>query len=184
MPGGPHQLIFFVGLHGSGKTTLGRRLQAEHGWKHFSVGDFARKARKHARFEDVPLSLMIELARQEPNARMGQRLVELLVAFLLEWNRTTHVVCDGFPSEPMHLQHLPAYARMVHVTCMNREQRLVTRSETTPRLWTPGALSLRDRMLPHVIQAATTLGMVSNLSNDKSLDESMQHLRDLLSIAH
>uniref|UniRef100_A0A6I8PXJ3 Nucleoside-diphosphate kinase n=1 Tax=Xenopus tropicalis TaxID=8364 RepID=A0A6I8PXJ3_XENTR len=154
----PNQL----GLHGTGKTTLGRWLQENRGWKHFSVGDFARKAKL-------------------PNTRMNPRLVTLLMKHLQHWNQRSHVVCDGFPSEPMHLQQLPAHARILHITCADREQRIALRSENTNRYWTPGSPSYRDHALPLLLQAASPLTLAT-VNNDSSLLETTKHLVDILSL--
>jgi hypothetical protein len=180
MPSHSHQLIFLVGLHGTGKTTLGRWLQAERGWRHFSVGDFARKARRRERFSDIPLALLAELARQVPNTRMNPRLVTLLLELLQSWNQKSHVVCDGFPSEPMHLQQLPAHARILHITCTDREQRLALRSENTNRCWTPGNSSYRDHALPLLLSAASPITLAT-VNNDASLLQTTRHLDQLLS---
>ncbi len=174
MPVGANELIFLVGLHGTGKSTIGRWLQSNRGWRHISVGDFARKARRREKLADVPLSLLAELARQDPQQRMSPRLVGLLLGFINSWNGQAPVVCDGFPSDPMHVSLLPPHARIIHVTCSERESRLKMRSETTRRLWTPGAPSRRDLALPLVLDAAG--GMLQHLSNDADIESTMVEL--------
>jgi adenylate kinase family enzyme len=182
MPAQQPQLIFLVGLHGAGKTTLGRWLHSEYGWRHFSVGDIARKARRRERFSDVPLSLLVELVRQEPNAPMNERLAHQLVHYLLDANLAEHVVCDGFPSEASHLALLPAHARLVHITSRERESRLILRGESTRRIWTPGNLSHRDLQLPILLRHAPTFLALDTLSNDGPVEETQSELAKILGI--
>ena len=134
-----HPVLFLVGLHGSGKTTLGRLLKDRHGWRQLSVGDLGRLARRNKLPQGVSLRLMLTLAQATPGKHIDDAAVALLLAQIDAWRRDTPVAVDGFPSLPAHLLRTPDRAGVVHVECARAicEPRLMLRSEKTQRKWTP-----------------------------------------------
>ena len=56
MPPAPPHLILLMGVTGSGKTTLGRRLATELGWPYFEADDFHSDANRDKMSRGVALT--------------------------------------------------------------------------------------------------------------------------------
>ncbi|WP_454906758.1 AAA family ATPase [Variovorax gossypii] len=168
-----HPVLFLVGLHGSGKTTLGRLLRDRHGWRQLSVGDLGRLARRNKLPQGVSLRLMLTLAQATPGKHIDDAAVALLLAQIDAWRRDTPVAVDGFPSLPAHLSRTPDRAGVVHVECARAicEPRLMLRSEQTQRKWTPGLASARDLALADLVSHAGTKPYFCKINNDGGLDD-------------
>jgi adenylate kinase family enzyme len=168
----PKPVVFLVGLHGSGKTTLGRLLKDRHGWRQLSVGDLGRLARRGKLPSDVSLRLMLSLAHSKPGHHIAAHTASLLLAQGDAWRRDAPVVIDGFPSLPAHVGILPERSGIVHVQCAEdlREPRLLLRGEKTQRKWTPNLQSERDLALGALIASAARHRNFITLDNSDSLD--------------
>ncbi|TBR75393.1 MAG: hypothetical protein EPN64_13205 [Burkholderiaceae bacterium] len=164
-------VLFLVGPHGSGKSTLGRMLQSR-GWKHLSVGDLGRLARRRKFPAEIPIRLMLSIAQEKPGGLIGGQTVSLLLAQVCAWRQEAPVVVDGFPSAPNHIDQLPPGAGIVQVSCPQdlRAQRLVARSEVTNRKWTPGLQSERDSNLDLVLARMLDLLSCISIGNSGSMD--------------
>lgn len=174
---GQHPVLFIVGFHGSGKTTLGRALKDAHGWRQLSVGDLARLGRRGKMPQEVSLRLMVALAHSKPGHHMDASTASLLLAQVDAWRRDAPVVVDGFPSLPEHLCRLPKKSGIVQATCAEglRETRLLMRSERTQRKWTPGAHSARDMALDEFVTLAKRRAGFIEINNSGGLDALGHH---------
>lgn len=148
--------FFLLGLHGAGKTTLGRYLQDKHGWQHISLGDLGRLARSRRLPREFSVRLMGALGAQIPGARLSTKLVDALLDDIQRIRMVRPVSVDGFPCEPYHLSRLPLGSRVVHLHVAEelRLARLEHRSSTTVRQWsTHSSPAPRDRDLPLILEA-------------------------------
>lgn len=150
-----HPLVFLIGLHGCGKTSVGRSLESDHGYKHLSLGDLGRLARKQKRAAEYSLRLMCMLSGQSPGDPLREELVDALLKDVERLRLTRPVSVDGFPAQSSHLALLPKDCAVVHLDVPQevREARLQARSIMGPRKWTPGRPSLRDAELSEVLRA-------------------------------
>jgi adenylate kinase family enzyme len=164
MSSSTHPIVFLVGAHGTGKTTLGRHMQTHHGWMHLSLGDLGRLARSRKTPGDISLRLMCLLAAHEPGEVISHKLALELLANLALLSKTKIISVDGFPSHPDHIAMLPQNAHVVHLHLDDEERigRLIARGETSPRKWVPGKTSSRDAALPDVVAAAGEMLMPIN----------------------
>ncbi|WP_234265159.1 AAA family ATPase [Hydrogenophaga sp. NFH-34] len=151
-----HPCIFLVGFHGSGKTTIGRQLQREHGYIHVSLGDLGRLARSMKFPSEHSLRFLVALAGQAAGQRLEPNVVQALRKEIERLRHVGPVSVDGFPAEAEHIALLPMGGAIVHITVPDseRETRLLHRASVTKRLWTPGQRSLRDEAIPSIIDAA------------------------------
>lgn len=155
--------VFLLGLHGVGKTTLGRHLHAEHGWLHVSLGDLGRLARKRRVPREFGVRLMGALAGQIPGERLKPPLIDALLQEVERHRMERPVSIDGFPTEPFHLPLLPHGSLVIHLQVdeATRSFRLEQRSTTTARQWSAQAVPApRDRDLPLILEQ---LGSSSSL---------------------
>src|SRR6218665_1153469 len=166
-----HCLIFLIGLHGVGKSTIGQAL-VPHGYRHISLGDLGRLLRRRRIPDGFTLRFLRLVAAHEPGERMSAKLVDALHSEISYHNEHVPLVVDGkigknnvnvplgvngFPAEPCQVMGLPAGCTLIHLACPapERMQRLAARSETTSRKWgADAAESRRDRQLGAVIEAA------------------------------
>lgn len=145
-------LIFLVGRHGAGKSTVGAEL-VKVGYKHISVGLLRRLARAHQAPSDIPYALMSAMRRTQPGAAMPNDVARKIVAYALQFERC---VVDGFPASVMHLELVPPDAT-VAVVCTpktTRHARLAKRAETSRRQWVEGRRSEREESLAGLIAKA------------------------------
>ncbi len=151
-----HPLVFLIGLHGTGKSTVGRRLATEYGFHHLSLGDLGRLLRRRKIPSGYSLRFLRKLAAHEPGQRMARDFVESLHAEITVLAQHRPIVVDGFPAEPYHVAELPCSCTVVYLSCPEdiRLQRLAERGESTPRRWTPGGVSSRDQQVGLVVEAA------------------------------
>jgi adenylate kinase family enzyme len=147
------QLIFLIGLHGCGKSSIGKCIQAVDGWRSYSVGDLGRSARRNRPVDGISIRTLVRLGQTQPGIPMNNQLAQMLIADL---SKHTQVVCDGFPASPEHLQFLPAGSVLALVHCdeTRRGHRLTQRAEDTSRAWTPGMPSQRDALVHEVFSEA------------------------------
>lgn len=157
-----HPIVFLVGLHGTGKSTVGRQLAQHHGWRHISLGDLGRLARKNKRPNDVSLRLMVCMAAFRPGSDLPETTINAIVGEVTRNGHDRPVVCDGFPVKTEHIQRLPQGAIVIELVCnqQTRENRLAERESNTLRKWTPGLPSIRDAALPDLPDAAAIAGVV------------------------
>lgn len=149
-------VLFLIGMHGCGKTTVGRMLEAQHGFRHVSLGDLGRLARQRKINAEYSLRLWCLLAGQTPDKPLREPLVVELLESIHRLRQRSPVSVDGFPSAAAHLSRLPSASTLVFLDVPDqaREERLILRSANGPRKWTPGLRSVRDEMLTEVLQAA------------------------------
>jgi adenylate kinase family enzyme len=147
------QLIFLIGLHGCGKSSIGKCIQEVDGWRSYSVGDLGRSARRNRPVEGISIRTLVRLGQTPAGTPMSNQLAQMLIADLSKHEK---VVCDGFPASPEHLQFLPAGSVLTLVNCneTERERRLTQRAEDTSRAWTPGIPSQRDALVQEVFAQA------------------------------
>ena len=98
---------------------------------------------------------MYLLAGALPGVPVREVVAVELLKNLAEISEQHTVLFDGFPSVPAHVELLPADSKVVVLELEEsvRNERLVRRSETSKRKWTPGLGSERDMRLPLVVQA-------------------------------
>jgi len=151
-----YPLLFLIGLHGVGKSTLGRNLAAYHGYRHISLGDLGRLLRSRRIPRDYSTRFLRLLAAHEPGERMAPDLIAALQTEIERHNALGPLVVDGFPTEPYHIMGLPAGCTVIHLHCDDQERarRLSHRSETTKRKWSDSMESRRDRQLQAVFDVA------------------------------
>lgn len=164
-----HPLVFLVGLHGVGKTTIGKALVAR-GFRHISLGDLSRMLRRKQIPAGYPLRFLRILAAHEPGERMTSQLVTQLLEVIKEHNKHAALVIDGFPAEPYQVLDIPLKSHIVELTCVDstRFDRLENRSLETPRKWNPDMDSRRDRQLNALLSVALEREglFVSSLENE------------------
>lgn len=153
----PHPLVFLIGLHGVGKSTVGKQLASEHKYRHMSIGNLGRLVRKRKMPSGYSTRFLLLLARHEPGERMSPKLVESLHAEIARQNAFGPLVVDGFPAEPYHVMELPTGSVVIRLSCdeEERKKRLTHRSETTARKWDELIDSRRDRQMDAVFEVAT-----------------------------
>lgn len=102
--GGSPEVMFVLGLPGSGKGTLCTRLSAEFGWYHFSVGDYLRKMCsaynvRDAVFAGMPLQ-EVKSALQRRDL-LPAEVIASIVAQKITKQQSEHgdqqFLIDGFP---------------------------------------------------------------------------------------
>lgn len=156
-------LIFLIGRHASGKSTIGAAMRAN-GFVHLSVGALRRIA-QHRQFPaDVPYPLMLELRRASAGAPLNEAASRMLLGHA---QAQANCVVDGFPASVEHLAMIPAVARIVAIWAPTgaRERRLEARSAATKRIWTPGQHSMREAALSGVMRAARASGRLEYVRN-------------------
>lgn len=158
-----HPVIFLIGLHGVGKSTIGKILATEQGFKHISLGDLSRLLHK----KKIPAGYQLRFLRMlGKHDRGGERMAPALVNALMEEIQAVRhlrgIVIDGFPSEPLHVLSLPTGSTVVHLTCSEQErmERLEHRSECTVRKWDSNIESRRDQQVQAVFSLAQESGIL------------------------
>lgn len=145
------RLICLLGLHGSGKTSAGRFLQNNHHVSHhISIGDLARLARSGSSPSDVPVRLIVALAKHKAGNVFDCKTAELLAEFLSKLVKLNGCISvDGFPSSAEHIPLLCQGAEIwkFEVDEKERFDRLLKRSELTKRKWVAGVPSERDKQI-------------------------------------
>lgn len=179
-------LICLVGLHGSGKTTIGRALALLTNHVHVSVGDLGRIARRGLAPSDVPTRLLSCFSRHKPGTALSEQSSVLLVDYLRKLSATSTVSVDGFPSHPSHISLLPSNAQVWHVEVSDnlaRESRLAKRGELTKRQWVDGLKSERDILLGDTLTEAGKCNVkIVNILNDGEASDVVDRCRSLLEI--
>lgn len=164
-----YPVIFLVGLHGVGKTTVGKALVAR-GFRHISLGDLSRMLRRKQIPAGYPLRFLRMLAAHEPGERMASQLVVQLLEVIAEHSKHAPLVVDGFPAEPYQVLDIPLKSHIIELTCAEktRTDRLENRSLETPRKWNPDMDSRRDRQLKALLNVALEREglFVSSLENE------------------
>ena len=170
-----HRIIYLIGLHGAGKTTVGQAMQNNYGWRHISVGDLGRHARRMERVPGISIRLMAFLARSEPGVPLSNPAAQQLIAELESMRQFHNVVCDGFPSHPDNIDLLTQRSEIVLLKSRNslREARLERRAVETSRRWISGMSSVRDTMVETVFSTASSAGFTSLAlaTDDQSIEE-------------
>lgn len=148
-------LVFLIGLHGVGKTTVGQAMM-KRGFHHISLGDLGRMLRKHKLPKGYSLRFLRLLAGHTPGERLSEELVGALFHEINDKNRLYPVVVDGFPAEPYHVISLQPGSHLVELTCHEEERvrRLSQRSIETQRQWLPNIVSRRDNQLRAVMEVS------------------------------
>lgn len=156
-------VIFLVGRHGSGKSTLGKALRQE-GYKHVSVGALRRLAKHAAIPADVPYNLMRLLKRSMPGEPLSPEICVALLSFASGFEKC---VIDGFPASVEHVGMCPPQAIIGYVwtPAKQREERLNARAQATVRQWTPGRPSAREEQLASVVRHARRVRRVEYIAN-------------------
>ena len=144
--------VFLLGRHGTGKSTIGRAMEA-HGYQHVSVGALRRLAGRNEFPSDIPVSLMLALRNAPRTAPMPGNVTQHLLTYL---SKLRNAIVDGFPYDVWQLRQLPhtAVLCLVWVPAAARETRLIARASASGRTWTPGGSSMRDETLPMLVKAA------------------------------
>lgn len=157
-------LIVLLGRHGSGKSTIGSRLE-NHGFKHISVGMIRRLAQSRQYPVDIPVPLLISMKRAKPGQVLDSKATSQLLKFTHELG---NCVIDGFPTVVDQLQYLPNEAVFVYVGIAKaiRENRLVIRAATSKRQWTPGLHSEREAALASLVKQIRTDQKLIYVSNN------------------
>ncbi|MDD2222841.1 MAG: AAA family ATPase [Pseudomonas sp.] len=155
-------VIFLIGLHGVGKSTIGKILATEQGFKHISLGDLCRLLHKKKIPTGYGLRFLRLLAKHERGQMMTPELVNALMDEIRGVVHLRGVVVDGFPAEPLHVLSLPTGSTVVHLTCTEheREQRLAHRSQITVRKWNCRIESRRDEQVQAVFSVAQESGIL------------------------
>lgn len=176
-------IVGLIGLHGSGKTTLGRMLAIfEHGRRHLSVGDLARLARNGRVPNDVPVKLILELSKHQPGCPLPDVAANHLVNYL---KSSSGISVDGFPSCARHVRLIPKDAVIVvlRTTPQTAKTRLEIRAEKTNRKWVDGGVSERDKQLDETVCALKFAGInVIEIENNGSLIDLEAQARLLLGV--
>lgn len=175
--------IALIGAHGSGKSTIGAMLQSR-GLTHWSLGDLRRRLRNQQDCEIPPA-----VVRAIRHMRPGQPLDLPALRLLLE-SCPRRVVLDGIPDSAAHV---PLFDRtwafmILRVEESIRQMRLMTRAQSTERMWIDGLRSERDARLDET-KLALKGRLTQEISNDgdlialqSRLEESLQKFsRDLRS---
>ena len=151
-----NRIVYLIGSHGTGKTTIGKSLAAILGWEHLSVGDLGRNARHNFRVPGITIRLLSMLAMEEPGSSISERTAKQLISEIENKNKDKNIVCDGFPSHPDHINMLQAHSEILLIQTPEelRQQRLTERVELTGRKWTPGKITQRDDLLVSVFECA------------------------------
>lgn len=182
MQSSTHPCVFLIGLHGVGKTTLGRHLHARHGWLHLSLGDLSRLARARRLPREFGVRLMGALAGQIPGERLKPQLISALLQEVERHRLERPVSIDGFPTEPYHLQLIQPDSRIVHLRTDDavRNSRLEHRSVTTARQWTAQAAPApRDRDLPLILEKLRESTFLHHLNADQPVENLAQLVLEL-----
>lgn len=177
-----HPCVFLLGLHGCGKSSIGRALQNEHGWQHLSIGDLARLARKRRLPQSVPIRLMVMLAGHQVGHPFRHELVLALLSHIKELRSRSPVVIDGFPVEASQVRLCPRPFTAIHVTLddESRVARLQARAQETKRAWTPGLPSARDEALPSVLSELQGMSLLAQVTNSTTLANSVADVLKLV----
>lgn len=146
-------LLCLIGRHGSGKSTLGKLLQAT-GACHYSLGTLFRIAKQNPLVlpRDIPPGVMFALrqhARQTPLAEsILRQVIDLAMA-------SGYGVLDGLPAHPDHLRLLPGDTHFAYLYVPEplRLHRLAERQNRSMRSWSPDRASARDLALPATVLA-------------------------------
>lgn len=156
-------LICLIGRHGSGKSAIGAEL-AKLGYFHISVGLLRRLSSANQFPSDFPVPLMLAMRRARPGVSLPADIGEKIVKFALSH---TKCVIDGFPASLENLDQLPAQTHFgfVWVPRTTREDRLMLRSETSKRLWTPGRQTEREQVMAALTVKALSRGTLHFISN-------------------
>lgn len=145
-------IVCLIGRHGSGKSTLGKAMQA-YGYHHISVGTLRRLAANNQFPCDVPYALMVMMRRSAAGRPLSDEAVAKLLAHAYEFR---NCVIDGFPASTEHVDMLPADCVLGYVWAPKSSlgDRLTLRAEQTVRQWTPGRASTREEQLAEVASHA------------------------------
>lgn len=178
-----HPIVFLVGLHGSGKSSIGRHLVRTRQWRHLSLGDIGRLARKNLRPSDVSLRLISCLAAHRPGETMPDQTCLAIANEVLAYSHAAPVVCDGFPIDANQLNYVPIGSKLILIQCSDdvRTQRLLERGVKTVRQWTPGNGSVRDDGLPFLLQAARGKGLfVCSVENERNGESGLAEAAEIV----
>ena len=175
-------LLCLVGRHGSGKSSIGRRLAEKHGWQHISPGSLGRLARARKILPGVPMPLIMSMGQIRP----GEPLRNACARRLLEYASTFDVcVLDGFPAVCAHVSFMPAGAVIFVVVSPKkvRTELLLKRAGMTLRKWTEGRPSLRDEALSGMLsrlRESHRVFVVRNADSDDGADAAVRQIEDIL----
>lgn len=166
-----YRIVYLIGSHGTGKTTIGKSLADNFSWEHLSVGDLGRNARRNFRVPGISIRLLSMLAMEEPGSSISQRTAKQLISEIENKNTCKNMVCDGFPSHPNHINMIQAHSEIILIQTPEelRQQRLSDRVELTGRKWTPGKVTIRDDLLASVfLSAQQSIIVTSVIENGKN----------------
>jgi adenylate kinase family enzyme len=157
-------MIFLIGRHGSGKSTIGSALAAR-GYLHLSIGLLRRLARSGSYPTDIPAVLLAAIGRSKPGAPLPLEVANRLLVFA---NSSPLVVIDGFPASIDHISILPSDSLIGLVSTRKRARisRLMHRAAISQRQWIEGRESSREEALPTVIRSARKLHNVKLIRNN------------------
>lgn len=175
-------LVFLVGRHGSGKSTIGQALAKVEGYGHISVGLLRRLAAANEFPADIPVSLMFAMKK----VRSGEPLTEVTAQRLIKYAESfEHCVIDGFPVTPDQLALVPKNSHICVVTASKdiRLSRLQLRAAKSLRQWTPGIHSEREKQLAALIWTARkskpTIFIPNNHDGAESILAAMSRIKHL-----
>jgi cytidylate kinase len=165
-------LICLLGRHGSGKSSIGSILHSQYGYHHLSIGLLRRLASNGQFPSDVPASLIIALKKTKAGHPLPTDVAVKLIAYA---NTFANCVIDGFPVVNEHLLLLPPHTEFCYIWVPEaiRSNRLITRSESSKRKWTPGGHSEREISLPSVIKSIRKTNKLHFYSNGNSGTQSL-----------
>lgn len=168
-------IICLIGRHGCGKSTIGKAC-AETGIKHLSVGQLRRLANKQIFPSDVPVSLMLQFRKLKPGELISEEFARQLSDYLGQFSL---VVVDGFPASLSHINTLPDDTLFCYLWTPERlrESRLLARSSGTQRVWAPGAVSLRDELLPQVVRKIRSTSTLHFFRNTEEGQQAIDNIR-------
>lgn len=167
--------IALIGSHGSGKSTLGSMLQAR-GMTHWSLGDLRRRLRHNQRDDSIPPAVARVIRHMKPGEPLDLPALRLLLEACPQ-----SIILDGVPDSAAHVPLFgPSWAFIVvRVDERIRQKRLVSRAQSTERMWIEGLRSERDARLAETILA---LGQrrLYEICNDGGLAELQSRLDETL----
>lgn len=168
------KIIFLIGLHGVGKTSIAKIMENKFGCSHISIGDIGRSIRKRKIPSGLPGRLVRLMAAHEPGKIIDDDLAESIIHFIFEKSKNSTIVIDGFPSEKNHIDLIESGSYVIKITCKEEERfkRLKIRSENTERKWSNGIESARDQNVNDVMHAAINNPKINfiEFSNHESID--------------
>lgn len=174
--------IVFLGLPGSGKTTLGKLLAEAMALPHASIGDMARRAVTEK--TDIGLRILAEQEAQGGKAPLSDELAAEIAHWVFAQNRSW--IIDGYPRTVEQAMGMDPPDIVIHLKvpaeiCIARmgERKRDDDGTETPQQ----RVAIDGQRLPDLVEFCRTHWKIIEIDSSGRLEESWKRLKERCALA-